>query len=245
MVLLAFMLAVTSPVSLVNAVPRLAGWVLSGVVALFVILVTWISFGMVDSTQSMTHTASALAVTDKSESWPGRFRALLRSYQATLNMKPDWFARSARAAAAMGLAALIAGVFKVEHGFWIVLGVLPVLRAGEATEARTFLQEQGGTLVGFMSSAVLVILMRSHRELYWIALPIACFVAAYASTAWGFVAGQAAFTLFVVVLLSALTPLGFRAGILRLEDIAIGGAISLVLGAVYPAHRGHGHVSGR
>jgi Fusaric acid resistance protein-like len=245
-VLLAFMLAVTSPGSLVNVVPRLGGWVLSGVVALPVILATWISFGLVNPAQSTTHVAStpAPALADEPDACWGRgSRGLSRSFQASLDTQPVWFANSARAAVAMGLAALIAGVFKLEHGFWIALGILPVLRAGDTAGARTFLQEQGGTLAGFMSSAVLVALVGSHREVYWIALPITAFVAAYVSTAVGFVAGQAAFTLFVVVLLNIVTSLGYRAGILRLEDIAIGGAISLVLGAVYRTHRGLGHVS--
>jgi uncharacterized membrane protein YccC len=65
-------------------------------------------------------------------------------------------------------------------------------------------------------------------------LPIVAFAAAYL-TALRFVAGQAAFTLFVVVLLNILTPLGYRAGVMRLKDIAIGGSISLFLGFVYPA----------
>jgi hypothetical protein len=95
-----------------------------------------------------------------------------------------------------------------------------------------------GQLVTLTFSGAVMIAWGTAASMWlWLAVLSAC--------AWGFVAGQAAFTLFVVVLLSALTPLGFRAGILRLEDIAIGGAISLVLGAVYPAHRGHGHVSGR
>jgi hypothetical protein len=245
-VLLAFMLAVTSPGSPVNVVPRLGGWVLSGVVALPVILATWISFGLVNPAQSTTHVAStpAPALADEPDACWGRgSRGLSRSFQASLDTQPVWFANSARAAVAMGLAALIAGVFTLEHGFWIALGILPVLRAGDTAGARTFLQEQGGTLAGFMSSAVLVALVGSHREVYWIALPITAFVAAYVSTAVGFVAGQAAFTLFVVVLLNIVTSLGYRAGILRLEDIAIGGAISLVLGAVYRTHRGLGHVS--
>ena len=198
-------------------------------------------FGVVNPAQSTTHAAStpALALADEADScWGRRFRGLSRGFQATQDTQPDWFASSARAAVAMGLAALIAGVFNLEHGFWIALGILPVLRAGDTAGARTFLQEQGGTLAGFMSSAALVALVRSHRGVYWIALPITAFVAAYVSTAMGFVAGQAAFTLSVVVMLNILTPLGYRAEIPRLEDIAIGGAISLVLGAEYPIHRG-------
>jgi len=235
--LLAFLLAVTSPASPASIVPRLGGWVLSGVAALCVILTTWISFGMVHPAQSMPHVSSvpALALGVRSASWAGQgLRGRLRSIQAKLDAQPHWIANSARAAVAAGLAVLIAGVFKLEHGFWIALGILPVLRAGDATGPRTFVQEQGGTLVGCIISAALVALVQSHREAYWMVLPIVAFVAAYLSTAVGFLAGQAALTLFVVVLLNLVTPLGYRVGMMRVEDIAIGGTISLVLGFVYP-----------
>jgi uncharacterized membrane protein YccC len=54
-------------------------------------------------------------------------------------------------------------------------------------------------------------------------------------------AGQAAFTLFVAELLNIVTPLGYRAGMMRVEDIAIGGTVSLVLGFVYPTRHALGH----
>jgi hypothetical protein len=245
-VLLAFMVAVTAPALTANIVPRLGGWVLSGVVALLCILVTWIPFGMIEPAESMTRAAStpAFALVDVSDSGRGLgFRGLARSFQARLDTHPDWFTNSMRAAVAAGLAVLIGGAFKVEHGFWIVLGILPVLRASETAGARTFLEEQGGTLAGFMVSAVLVFLVGSHRGIYWIILPITIFVAAYVSAAVGFAAGQAAFTLFIVVLLNVLAPLGFRAAMMRVENIAIGGAISLVLGIVYPVRREFGRIS--
>jgi Fusaric acid resistance protein-like len=238
--LLAFLLAVTSPASPASMVPRLGGWMLSGVVAFLVILTTWISFGMVNPEPSMPHVSVALRVLPASSAHRG-FRGRLRSLQAKLDVQPYCIANSARAAAATGLAVLIAGAFKLAHGFWIALGVLPVLRAGDAAAPRTFLQEQAGTLVGCIISAALVALVRSHREVYWIGLPVVAFVAAYLSTAMGFLAGQAAFTLFVVVLLNVLTPVGDRAGVIRLEDVAIGGAISLFLGFVYPASREPNH----
>jgi uncharacterized membrane protein YccC len=235
--LLGFLLAVTSPASPASIVPRVGGWALSGIVAFLVILTTWISFGMVNTAQSMPHVSSAPALAlGVRPAWTGQgFRNRLRSIQAIQDAQPNWIANSARAAVAAGLAVLIAGVFKLEHGFWIALGILPVLRAGDAAGPRTFFQEQGGTLVGCIISAALVALVRSHREIYWIVLPIVAFVAAYLSTAVGFLAGQAAFTLFVVVLLNIITPSGYRAAVMRLEDIAIGGAISLFLGFVYPA----------
>ena len=86
--------------------------------------------------------------------------------------------------------------------------------------------------------AVLVAVAQSHREIYWFALPLCIFAAAYASVAVGFAAGQAAFTVFVVVLLNTLTLAEDIVGNLRVEDIAIGGAIGLLLAAVYPQSAG-------
>jgi uncharacterized membrane protein YccC len=64
----------------------------------------------------------------------------------------------------------------------------------------------------------------------WAALPIAVFLAAYASTALGFVVGQAAFTINLVILFNLISPVGWRIGLARIEDVAVGAAISVVAG---------------
>jgi Fusaric acid resistance protein-like len=230
--LLAFLLAVTPPASADSIIPRLAGWILSGVVSFVVILATWIPFGIAKPKPSLSCMPVAAGLAPASWTTEG-LRGRWRSAQAKLNEQPDWVASSARVAIAAGSAVLIAGVFKLEHGFWIALGILPVLRAGAAAP-QVFLQEQGGTLAGCIASIALVAFVRSHREIYWMVLPVVVFAAAYLSTAVGLLAGQAAFTVFVVVLLNILSPLGYRAGVVRLRYIATGGAISLFLGFVYP-----------
>jgi hypothetical protein len=60
-------------------------------------------------------------------------------------------------------------------------------------------------------------------------LPFVVFGSVYAASAVGVTAGQAAFTLFAVVLFCILLPQQRQAGLLRLEDILIGGAVSLAL----------------
>jgi hypothetical protein len=231
--LLAFLLAVTPPASADSIIPRLAGWILSGIISLIVILATWIPFGGAKAKPSLSYMPVAAGLAPASLTTEG-LRGHWRSAHAKLNEEPDWFASSARVAIATGSAVLIAGVLKLEHGFWIALGILPVLRAGAAAP-QVFLQEQGGTLAGCIVSIALVTLVRSHREIYWMVLPVVVFAAAYLSTAVGLLAGQAAFTVFVVVLLNILSPLESRAGLMRLKYIATGGAISLFLGFVYPA----------
>jgi hypothetical protein len=63
---------------------------------------------------------------------------------------------------------------------------------------------------------------------YWAILPLTVFASAYASSAVGFMAGQAAFTVFAVVLFCILLPHQADVGMLRVGDIAIGGGVSLV-----------------
>jgi uncharacterized membrane protein YccC len=137
-----------------------------------------------------------------------------------------------RSGLAMGLAVLIARLVKVEHAFWVVLGVLPVLSANQGSTARAFWQEQAGTLIGFSFSAFAVAILGPHQTWYWLILPFITFASAYAATAVGLMAGQAAFTLFAVVLFCILSPQQKQTGIIRLEDIAIGGALSLAVGSL-------------
>ena len=58
--------------------------------------------------------------------------------------------------------------------------------------------------------------------LLWIALPIVVFLAGYTPGAVNFVVGQASFTVFVVVLFNVLVPEGWRTGLVRVQDVAIG-----------------------
>jgi uncharacterized membrane protein YccC len=133
---------------------------------------------------------------------------------------------------ALGFAVLLTRLLKVEHAFWVVLGVLPVLSASGALAVRTFWQEQAGTLIGFLVSAIVVAIIGPHWAWYWLILPFVVFGSTYAASAVGLMAGQAAFTLFAVVLFCILLPQQPPAGLLRLEDIAIGGAVSLAVGAL-------------
>jgi hypothetical protein len=208
--LLAFMLAVAVPTPLDALPPRLCGWLLAGLLAQPALQLLWIPIQSVN------------------------VRRAVPSVQLTVNSSNA--SRTAiSAGAAMGLALLAARLLKLEHAFWIVLGVAPVLGMWKISPAQTFWHQQAGTLVGFLSGAVLAASVGTHQVWYWMALPFAVFLAAYLSSAVGFMAGQAGFTAFAVVLFCILTPLQREVGILRVEDIAIGGAISLLVALVLRA----------
>jgi uncharacterized membrane protein YccC len=67
----------------------------------------------------------------------------------------------------------------------------------------------------------------------WVALPVAVMVAAYAPGTAPFVVGQAAFTLTISVLYNIVVPVGWKVGALRLEDVAMGAAVSAAVGILF------------
>ena len=58
-------------------------------------------------------------------------------------------------------------------------------------------------------------------------------VASYAPGIAPFVVGQAAFTAMLLVLYNLLLPVGWKVGVVRVEDIAVGCGISLVVGVLF------------
>ena len=67
----------------------------------------------------------------------------------------------------------------------------------------------------------------------WCLLPIAILFAGIAPAAISFAAGQAAFTLVLVILFNIIAPAGWRVGLTRVEDVALGCGVSLVVGLLF------------
>jgi uncharacterized membrane protein YccC len=149
------------------------------------------------------------------------------------SLRSVWFRSSARGAAALAAAVAVADVSGVQHGFWVVLGTLSVLRTNAASTGSTVWRALAGTVVGFVVGAALLLAIGTGQTALWAALPIAIIVASYAPGTAPFAVGQAAFTITVVVLFNLLVPAGWKVGLLRIEDVAIGCAVSLVVGVLF------------
>jgi len=149
------------------------------------------------------------------------------------SVRSVWFINSLRGALALAAAVAIADVSSVQHGFWVVLGTLSVLRTNAASTGATALRALAGTAVGFAIGAALLLALGTGSAALWGALPVAVLVAAYAPGAAPFAVGQAAFTVTVVILFNLLVPVGWRVGELRIEDVAIGCAVSVVVGILF------------
>jgi uncharacterized membrane protein YccC len=149
------------------------------------------------------------------------------------SIRSVWFQNGLRGSLALAAAVAVADVSGVQHGFWVVLGTLSVLRTNASSTGSTALRALGGTAVGFVVGALLLVGIGTSPAARWTALPIAIAVAAYAPGALPFAFGQAAFTIVIVVLFNLLAPVGWTVGLLRIEDVAIGCAVSLVIGVLF------------
>jgi uncharacterized membrane protein YccC len=144
-----------------------------------------------------------------------------------------WFRNSVRGAAGLALAVLVAKVTDAQNGFWVVLGTISVLRSSALATGTTVVEAITGTGIGIIVGGLLVWAIGDHTWLLWTVFPLAVLLAAYSPRAISFVAGQAGFTIVIVVLFNLLNPIGWKVGLIRIEDIAIGCAISLVTGFLF------------
>jgi uncharacterized membrane protein YccC len=144
-----------------------------------------------------------------------------------------WFRNSLRGAAGLGVAVFVAQRSGLQHDFWIVLGTLSVLRSNALGTGSSILSALAGTAVGILVGSALVTGIGTHESVLWAVLPVAILLAAYAPRAISFAAGQAGFTIVLFVLFNLIQPSGWEVGLVRIEDVAIGFAISLVVGLLF------------
>ncbi len=188
--------------------------------------------------------AYALEAAGAAASAPGgeqpRARSLVWMLQATEQLAVEhagarsvWFRNSLRGAAGLAVAVFIAQRSGLQHGFWVVLGTLSVLRSNALGTGWSIVSALAGTAVGIVLGAALVLGIGTHQGVLWAALPLAVLLGSYAPRAISFAAGQAGFTVVLFVLFNLIQPTGWRVGLVRLEDVAIGFAVSLGVGLLF------------
>jgi uncharacterized membrane protein YccC len=144
-----------------------------------------------------------------------------------------WFRNSVRGAAALSAAVVIIQVATLQHSFWVVLATLQVLRSNALGTGATIFQALAGTVAGITVGGALIYAIGTNEAVLWTALPPAILLAAYAPRAISFAAGQAGFTVVVLIIFNIIVPTGWTIGLLRVEDVAIGCGISLIVGALF------------
>lgn len=149
------------------------------------------------------------------------------------SLRSVWFVNSLRGSVALAASVAVADIVGVQHGFWVVLGTLSVLRTNAASTGSTAVRALAGTAIGFVIGGALLVAIGSDTTALWVALPVAVLVAAYAPGTAPFAVGQAAFTVTVAVLFNLLVPVGWKVGVVRIEDVALGAAVSVAAGFLF------------
>jgi len=179
--------------------------------------------------------AGAEAVIDRrlgmaDDSAPQVFASRLLSH---LSFRSVWFRNAVRGAVGLALAVTVVEITDVAHGFWVVLGTLSVLRSSALGTGATALRAVGGTAVGVVVGSLLMIGIADHSIVLWILLPAVVLISGIAPSMISFAAGQAAFTLVVIILFNIIQPTGWKVGLTRIEDVAIGCGVSIVVGILF------------
>ncbi|HEX8859507.1 MAG TPA: FUSC family protein [Actinomycetes bacterium] len=144
-----------------------------------------------------------------------------------------WLHNSVRGAIGLSLAVLVAKETGVHNSFWVVLGTLAVLRSSALNTGQNALRALLGTVAGFVVGGGVVYAVGSNTTVFWLLLPLAVAFTGLAPATISFAVGQAAFTATLLILYNIIGPAGWQIGLVRIEDVAIGSAVSLVVGALF------------
>jgi uncharacterized membrane protein YccC len=167
------------------------------------------------------------------EGLAGPLAAARERAAAHLERHSVWLHNSVRGAVALGAAIYVANLTGVQHSFWVVLGTLSVLRSNALNTGQNIVRGLLGTAVGFAVGGALLVAIGTNSTVLWILLPFAILIAGVAPAAISFAAGQAGFTITLLILFNIVAPAGWRVGLIRIEDVAIGGAVSLAVGVLF------------
>ncbi|MFJ9561372.1 FUSC family protein [Streptomyces fuscichromogenes] len=168
---------------------------------------------------------------------PGALAAPLAAARerAVAHLQPDsvWLHNSLRGAVGLGIAVFLAGVTGVGHSFWVLLGTLSVLRSNALSTGQNAVRAVAGTVAGSVIGAALLRLIGHHGTALWFVLPVAILCAGIAPSVISFAAGQAAFTVTLVVLFNIGQDPNWHIALLRVQDIALGCLVSVLVAVFF------------
>jgi uncharacterized membrane protein YccC len=167
------------------------------------------------------------------EGLAGALTAAQERASAHVDRHSVWLHNSVRGAVGLALAVAVANQTGAQHSFWVVLGTLSVLRSNALSTGQNAVRALSGTVVGFIVGAAILAVIGTNETLLWFLLPPVILLAGVAPAAISFAAGQAAFTLTLVFVFNIIQPTGWRVGLYRVEDVALGCAVSLIVGLLF------------
>jgi hypothetical protein len=136
---------------------------------------------------------------------------------------------SLRTGLGLAVAVAVTHLFPVQHGFWVVLAAMSVLRSSALTTGTRVLRAVTGTVIGFLLGVVVIDLVGVDRIVMWMLLPVVAFGSAFVPEVASFIAGQAAFTMMVLINFNLIVPTGWSVGLIRLEDVLVGALVGVIM----------------
>jgi len=190
-------------------------------------------------TQSIhDHAASFAGSQTRGRGWldTGELRDLLRHagrrFRANITPSSVRLQDSVRLGVGLMVGVLTVHLLGLHHGFWVALATLSVIKSDAKRTVRSLAEAVAGTAGGLGIAAAVIVTTGSHPGWLAAALPLCLFAAFYAKGALSFLVGQVAFTVAVLVMFNLLAPVGWTLGFVRLEDVAAGALIGLVVGVL-------------
>jgi uncharacterized membrane protein YccC len=156
----------------------------------------------------------------------------IRRFRANLTVRSVHVHDALRLGAGLALAVVAVDAFDLQHGFWVAFATLTVIKSNVRATGRSVGEAVTGTLVGFLVAFALIASLEPSIGWYLALLPIVVTAAIYANVAVSFLAGQAGFTLVIIVLFNLLGPAGWGIGIVRIVDVVAGALAGLLIGAL-------------
>jgi uncharacterized membrane protein YccC len=131
----------------------------------------------------------------------------------------------------LAIGALSVPFYPLEHGFWVALGALSVLRTSAITTGVNVMRAVAGTAIGFVLGAALILVVGAGVDpiVLWILLPVTMFGSACAPEVASFTAGQAAFTTGILIIFNLIAPTGWQVALIRVQDVLIGCLVAVVV----------------
>jgi uncharacterized membrane protein YccC len=158
-----------------------------------------------------------------------------------LTPRSVYFQGALRLATALALARLLAGVFDLSHGFWVLLTILTVLRASAAETRSALRPALVGTALGSLVAAGLLV-VGVPPTAYAVLLPVVMVVGFAAGPLLGPGWAQALFTLVIALVFAQVSPVDWRLAEARVVDVLVGAAVGVLIGLLAWPRGGSGEL---
>jgi uncharacterized membrane protein YccC len=155
-----------------------------------------------------------------------------RRFRANLTLRSVHVHDALRLGAALAAASAAVDYFGLQHGFWVAFATLTVIKSNLRATGRSVGEAIAGTTAGFAFALLFIAGLQPSAGWYLAVLPLVVAGAIYANVAISFFAGQAGFTLVIIVLFNLLGPAGWRIGVIRVVDVVAGALVGLAIGAI-------------